>query len=208
MSSSPRRHAAWHEAGHAAMALATGLPVRYVAIGRFAAPYAGIVVSLGAMELRRSFHGLDSLALALIAGGLAERIYAGDAHRPDGTDADREGLIAIAQERGFRTRRARNHYLARQSACAVTILTRLRNWQPVEALAEALLERERLVEEEVRALFDTARHRAIAYPDALLHRALAGARRRLLGEHGAWPGLARTPDAPAALLAPALPAHT
>ena len=187
---------AWHEAGHAAMALATGLPVRFVAIGRYAAPYAGIVVSGGTAELRRSYPGLHSLSLALIAGEMAERIYAGEAHVPEGAGADRHSLRAIADELGFHSANEQRRYLRHQRACAIAILTRLRNWRPVEMLADALLDSERLDEAQVRRLFDAARHRAIAYPDALLHQALAAARRRLLAGHRLWPGLARDPEGP------------
>ena len=141
---------AYHEAGHAVMALALGRPVAWVSV-RPGREFLG-TCHFGKAVFRPSEDALEREALIALAGPAAEAHltgeYAWDAGARDQTYAE-----SLALQRAGGARQAQR-LMRRLLAKAEHLLTREENWRAVERLAGELLRLGEISGRAARHLYD------------------------------------------------------
>jgi ATP-dependent Zn protease len=129
------RHTAYHEAGHAVMALALGRPVNRVTVhpnGRFDG-----LCTFGKAVFRPSEDWVEREILIALAGLAAEAMHTGE-YAWDAAEQDRNYVKGLALERAGNARQA-ERLEKRMLSKAEHILSKEENWQAVERLAAELL---------------------------------------------------------------------
>src|SRR5262245_43594355 len=128
-----RTATAYHEAGHAVMALLLGRPVTAVSI-RPDRHRLG-VCEFGKPVFRPSEDWLEREMLIALAGIAAEALHTGE-YEWDAAERDRRYAASLATDRGGKKA---ERLLKRLLAKAEHLLSRDENWQAVERLAAELL---------------------------------------------------------------------
>lgn len=149
----PRGITAYHEAGHAVMALALGRPVAAVSIlpdRRFLG-----ICAFGKAVFRPTEDWLEREILIALAGIAAEARHTGE-YAWDAADRDRAYAAELAAERAGSDRKA-ERLLRRLLSKAEHLLGRPENWQAVEQLAAELLRVGEISGRAARHFFDAAR---------------------------------------------------
>src|SRR5437763_11314661 len=129
------RATAYHEAGHAVMALALGRPVACVSV-RARRQFLG-TCAFGKAVFRPSEDWLEREMLIALAGLAAEARYSGD-YAWDGAVRDRDYAEDLARQRGGSVRKAQR-LLRRMLSKAEHLLAQEENWRTVERIAAELL---------------------------------------------------------------------
>jgi ATP-dependent Zn protease len=149
----PRDATAYHEAGHAVMALALGRPVACVSIlpdRRFLG-----VCEFGKAVFRPSEDWLEREILIALAGIAAEARHTGE-YAWDAADRDRAYALGLAAERAGSYRKA-ERLLRRLLSKAEYLLGRAENWPAVEKLAAELLRLGEVSGRAARHFFEASR---------------------------------------------------
>jgi hypothetical protein len=148
----PAEHTAYHEAGHAVMALALGRPVDHVSI-RPDAQYLGHCEFRKAV-FRPSEDWLEREMLISLAGLAAEAIHTGD-YAWDGAARDLRYARELALGRAGNERKA-ERLTDRVLSKAEHLLSKPAHWRAVERLASELLRVGEVSGRAARHFFDEA----------------------------------------------------
>jgi hypothetical protein len=135
MDRSPAEATAYHEAGHAVMALALGRPVAYVSVLP-TRQFLG-TCEFGKAVFRPSEDWLEREMLIALAGLAAEARFSGD-YAWDGAARDRDYAEDLALQRAGTARKA-SRLLRRILSKAEHLLAQEENWRAIEAMAAELL---------------------------------------------------------------------
>ena len=135
MEPSPAEATAFHEAGHAVMALALGRPVACVSVVP-TRQFLG-TCAFGKAVFRPSEDWLEREMLIALAGLAAEARYSGD-YAWDGATRDRDYAQDLALRRAGNERKAQR-LLRRALSKAEHLLAQEENWRAVERMAAELL---------------------------------------------------------------------
>ena len=152
MSHAPRELTAYHEAGHAVIALALGRPIHRVTI----CPDKELAGScaFGKPVFRPSEDWLEREALIALAGLAAEARFSGE-YELQGAARDRRYVASLALQRTGDVRKAER--LERRLLAKVEhLLARDENWSAVERIAAELLRAETISGRAARHLFEEA----------------------------------------------------
>ncbi len=141
---------AYHEAGHAVMALALGRPVAHVSI-RPGREFLG-TCAFGKAVFRPSEDWLEREALIALAGAAAEARRTG-VYAWGGAARDQAYVEELALQRAGGARQAQR-LLRRLLAKAEHLLARQENWRAVERLAAELLHRGEISGRTARHLYE------------------------------------------------------
>ncbi len=141
---------AYHEAGHAVMALALGRPVAHVSV-RPGREFLG-TCAFGKAVFRPSEDWLEREALIALAGAAAEARRTGE-YAWNAAARDQVYAEALALQRAGGARQA-NRLLRRLLAKAEHLLAREENWRAVERLAAELLRRGEISGRTARHLYE------------------------------------------------------
>ena len=144
---------AYHEAGHAVMALALGRPVAGVST-RAAREHLGLC-AFGKAVFRPSEDWLEREALIALAGLAAEARHTG-LYEHEAAGKDLEYVEELALQRAGSARKAQR-LVRRLLAKAEHLLAREENWRAVERLAAELLRRGEVSGRAARHIFDESR---------------------------------------------------
>jgi hypothetical protein len=149
----PDEVTAYHEAGHAVLALALGRPVHQVSI----LPTRELlgVCAFGKAPLRPSEDWVEREALIALGGVAAEAMYTG-AHDWDGADRDRRYVRELALDRAG-GERAAERLQRRWLAKAEHLLARPAHWKAVGLIAAELLRLREISGRAARHLFERCR---------------------------------------------------
>ncbi len=145
---------AFHEAGHAVMALALGRPVACVSI-RPDHRFLG-VCEFGKAVFRPSEDWLEREMLIALAGAAAEAQHTGE-YAWGAADRDRAYAEELAAERAGDARKAQR-LLRRTLAKAEHLLSRDENWHAVETIAAELLRLGEISGRAARHLFEQSQN--------------------------------------------------
>lgn len=140
---------AYHEAGHAVMALVLGRPVACVSVGARRESLG--TCAFGKAVFRPSEDWLEREALISLAGLAAEARYTG-AYAWDGAARDLVYVEGLAAQRAGPRKAAR--LMRRLLAKAEHLLNRAENWRAVERLAAELLRAGEISGRAARHLFE------------------------------------------------------
>jgi hypothetical protein len=146
---------AYHEAGHAVMALALGRPVDCVSI-RPSREHLGIC-EFGKAVFRPSEDWLEREILISLAGLAAEARHTGD-YCWEAADRDRDFAADLALQRAGSERKAQR-LLRRLLSKAEHILNQDANWETVERLAAELLRLGEISGRAARHVYEECRRR-------------------------------------------------
>jgi ATP-dependent Zn protease len=140
---------AYHEAGHAVMALALGRPVHRVSLlpdGQFLG-----LCRFGKGAFRPTEDWLEREILIALGGIAAEAIHTGH-YAWDGAARDQQYVHGLAVQRAGERHAERLE--RRMLAKAEHLLTQERNWRAVELIAAELMRRREISGRAARHLFD------------------------------------------------------
>ena len=151
-----QRHvAAYHEAGHAVVAIGLGAKVKSVSIAGKSVSIAGgggiTDVRYGRGEMRE-----ERAILIMLAGPYAQRRYAprsswrGDSHAGFRSGYDFDNVTGLIFERHGKGKLAETYWRYMEARAEELVE---QNWKYIGQVAEALLQRETLTGEEMRELF-------------------------------------------------------
>jgi ATP-dependent Zn protease len=143
------RATAYHEAGHAVVAMALGRPVRHVTIlpdGRFLG-----LCEFGKSVFRPSEDALERESLIALAGLAAEARYIGE-YAWEGAAHDHQYVYRLCVERAGERRAER--LLRRMLSKTEHLLTQEGHWRAVELIAAELLLHRSISGRTARHLFD------------------------------------------------------
>ncbi len=135
MEQTPDEATAYHEAGHAVMALALDRPVSFVSM-RPTREFLG-TCEFGKAVFRPSEDWLERELLIALGGIAAEALHTGE-HAWDAAAKDRDYAEDLARQRAGDDRKAAR-LLRRTLAKAEHLLSREANWRAVERVAAELL---------------------------------------------------------------------
>jgi len=135
MEASPTEATAFHEAGHAVMALALGRPVACVSVLP-TRQFLG-TCEFGKAVFRPSEDWLEREMLIALAGLAAEARFSGD-YPWDGAARDQDYAEDLALQRAGTARKA-SRLLRRMLSKAEHLLAQEENWRAVETMAAELL---------------------------------------------------------------------
>ncbi len=147
---------AYHEAGHAVMALALGRPVAHVSI-RPGREFLG-TCAFGKAVFRPSEDWLEREALIALAGAAAEARRTGE-YAWGAAARDQAYVEELALQRAGGARQAQR-LLRRLLAKAEHLLARQENWRAVERLAAELLRRGEISGRMARHLYEQSLRQA------------------------------------------------
>ncbi len=150
MDDTPTTATAYHEAGHAVMALALGRPVDRVSVR-------ATTKELGICHFRKpvfrpSEDWVEREILIALAGLAAEALHTGD-YAWEEADRDRQFALDLARERTGSAKQA-ERLERRLLSKAEYLLSRPGNWRAVERLAAELLRLGEISGRAARHLFD------------------------------------------------------
>lgn len=146
------RPTAYHEAGHAVMALIHDRPVQRVSVRPDDIRLGHCEVKKGV--LRPSDDRLEADMLILLAGPAAEAVVAG-AYNWTGASMDLQGVYRLAMMRGGAEKQA-ERLARRMLSRAEHLLSQEAHWRAVELIADELLTNETISGRAARHLFDRA----------------------------------------------------
>jgi hypothetical protein len=149
----PDEATAYHEAGHAVMALALGRPVACVSV-RPDHQYLG-TCEFGKAVFRPSEDWLEREALIALAGAAAEARHSGD-YAWGAAAKDLAYVEELARQRAGGERQAQR-LLRRLLAKAEYLLAREENWRAVERVAAELMRLGEISGRAARHLFEESR---------------------------------------------------
>ncbi len=152
--SSADLHTAFHEAGHAVMALIFGRPIQRVSIEPDQKRLGHCAVDKGVY--RPSDDRLEADMLILLAGVAAEAVIAGSYNWP-GAALDLQGVRRLAMMRGGAEKQAER--LARRMLSRTeNLLQQAGNWRAVQLIAEELIRCQTISGRAARHLYDRAQN--------------------------------------------------
>jgi ATP-dependent Zn protease len=153
MNQPSREATAYHEAGHAIVALALGRPIHRVTILADRERLGNC--AFGKAVFRPSEDWLEREALIALAGLAAEARFTG-AYELDGAARDRQYVAGLALQRTGDARKA-ERFERRLLSKAEYLLGREENWRAVERLAAELLRSGTVSGRAARHLYDESR---------------------------------------------------
>jgi hypothetical protein len=157
MNQSQREIMAYHEAGHAVAAIEVGVEIGQEGVSIVPGEgFSGLTHLLLKISSRPDFKpadedrlGAEKLAIASLAGHAAQRKYRPSSVRSDHGQSDRKNVVDLMSRFAPRDR-GRDVYLKWLRIRAEELVANDATWTKIEAVAKALVERDRLSAEEAK----------------------------------------------------------